>query len=336
MTTQIVFSKDFNKHDNISHPENAQRLNSMIKVVKKAPFYDLLDFVEPVLLPEEKLYSVHSDEMIQLIKTMSLDDMSWIDFDTYVCKSDYEIARLAAGGLLMVCENVLNGKADNAFGLIRPPGHHATKNRSMGFCLFNNAAIAADDISKKGKKVLIFDCDVHHGNGTQDIFYDRENVMYHSFHLSPHYPGTGSINEIGVGEGEGFTINAPLSHGNGDEAVTNLLNEIFLPVANQFKPDMIIISTGYDSHHLDQLGGLKLTTGLYGDIISCFQKIQSKIVCTLEGGYNLDWIGKCLVSQLGQMVSQPLDFDESVDTNIDTSEKVVKEIKEKIGCYWKI
>jgi acetoin utilization deacetylase AcuC-like enzyme len=252
--------------------------------------------------------------------------------DTYVCQSDYETARLAAGGLLQACNNVLDGDAKNAFALVRPPGHHATKNRSMGFCLFNNIAIAANEVAKKGKKVLIYDFDVHHGNGTQDIFYNRNDVLYQSTHLSPHYPGTGDIDEIGEGDGVGYTINAPLYYGKGDKAVSKILDEIFLPVAKQFKPDLIIFSSGYDSHHMDPLGGLRFTANFYGEIISKYQKIQPKIVCTLEGGYNLDWIGKCLISQLGQMVNQKIKIKDSAeeDSNIDD---VIIKLKSKLKKY---
>jgi acetoin utilization deacetylase AcuC-like enzyme len=229
----------------------------------------------------------------------------------------------------------MNGKADNAFALVRPPGHHATKTHSMGFCLFNNAALAANEITKQGKKVLIFDFDIHHGNGTQDIFYDRKDVMYQSTHLSPHYPGTGDIDEIGIGEGEGYTINAPLGYGNGDKAISKILDEVFLPIGKQFKPDLIIISSGYDSHHMDPLGGLKLTTKFFGEMTARLQEIQSKIVGTLEGGYNLSWIGKCLVSQLGQMTNQKIKFDDTADEteNIDA---LIENIKNEIKEYWKI
>ena len=335
MTTQIVYSKQFSKHDNPGHPENAQRLSVMINEIENFSFYDELDFIEPELLKEECLYDVHSEEMIQQVKEMSSLGDSWIDLDTYVCKSDYETARLAAGGLLKICENVLNEKSDNGYGLVRPPGHHATRNRSMGFCLFNNAAIAANEITKKGKKVLVFDPDVHHGNGTQDIFYDRKNVMYQSTHLSPHYPGTGDINEIGIGEGEGYTINAPLSYGNGDKAVSQILEEIFLPIAKQFKPNLIIFSTGFDSHHMDPLGGLKFTTNFYGELIKRYQEIQPKIVCTLEGGYNFQSIGKCLISQIGQMINHPLKFDDTVNENSDV-EQLIAQLRNNLSGYWKI
>ena len=335
MTTQIVYSKEFLKHDNASHPENAQRLVVMMNEIKKAPFYKELEFVEPELLPEEMLHDLHSDEMIFQIKEMSSHGESWVDMDTYVCKSDYETARLAAGGVVKLARNVLGGKADNAFGLVRPPGHHATSTRSMGFCLFNNIAMAANEISKKGKRVMIFDLDVHHGNGTQDIFYGRKDVLYQSFHLSPHYPGTGDIEEIGVGVGEGYTINAPLSHGNGETAVSKLLDEIFMPIARKFKPDIILVSSGFDSHHLDPLGGLKLSSNFFGEMISRLQEIQPKIVCTLEGGYNLDWIGKCLLSQVGQMMFHPVKFDDPVREDTDV-ENTIEKIRNKMEKYWKI
>ena len=335
MKTQIVYSEEFGKHDNMSHPENAQRLHVMMEELRSAPFFNKLEIIEPDLLPEKTLYNVHSDQMIEQIKEMSNKYESWIDMDTYVCQSDFETARLAAGGLVKVCNNVIKEKVKNAFALVRPPGHHATKNRSMGFCLFNNAAIAADLIAKQGKKVLIFDPDVHHGNGTQDIFYDRKDVLYQSIHLTPHYPGTGGIDELGKGDGRGYTVNAPLSYGYGDIAVKKLMDEIFLPISKQFKPDFIIVSTGFDSHYKDPLGGLRFTTNLYGEIIKKLNKVQSKIACTLEGGYNLNWIGKCLVSQVGEMVDSPVKFDEKVAEEKDV-ENLINKLKNGLDSYWNI
>lgn len=335
MTTELVYSNEFNKHDDLDHPEKSKRLDAMIEDIKKAPFYEDLMFIKPVLLDEKILFNVHSNDMITLIKNMSLENKSWIDLDTYVCKDDYETARLASGGLLQICKDVLNGKIKNGFALVRPPGHHASKTRSMGFCLFNNAAIAANEIAKLGKKVLIFDWDVHHGNGTQDIFYDRKDVMYQSFHLSPHYPGTGAIYEIGGYDGKGYTINAPLCHGNGNNAVSKTLDEIFLPIAKQFKPDFIIISAGFDSHHLDPLGGLEITSNFYGEMTAKLQKIQKRIVGTLEGGYNLGWIGKCLVSHLGILTDNPVEFKDQSEEN-ECLDDIIKDIKKELETYWKI
>lgn len=335
MTTQVVYSKDFLRHDNEGHPENAGRLITMFNEIKNSSLKNILQFAEPEMLPEEYLYKIHSERMIDQIKEISTTGKSWIDLDTYVCIDDYEISRLAAGGVLMACNRVMDGEIDNVFVLTRPPGHHATRERSMGFCLFNNAAIAADQISKKGKRILIFDPDVHHGNGTMDIFYDRKDVMYQSIHLSPHYPGTGDIDETGVGEGQGYTVNAPLSYGMGDQTVKHVLDEVFLPIASQFKPDLIIFSTGYDSHHSDPLGGLRLTSNIYGEMLKKYQKIQPNIVCTLEGGYNLNWIGKCLVSQLGQMADHKIKIKDSCEEKFDF-QQILTSLKNELGKYWKI
>jgi len=205
----------------------------------------------------------------------------------------------------------------------------------MGICLFNNAALAANELSKKGKTTLIYDFDVHHGNGTQDIFYDRNDILYQSTHLFPHYPGTGNFDEIGISKGQGYTINAPITHGNGNSAVSQILDEIFLPIAKQFNPDLIILSCGYDSHHMDPLGGLKFTLDFFAEMTAKFQKIQPKLVCTLEGGYNLQWIGKCLVSQLGQLTNNKIDFNDPTDENENVND-VITNIKNEIENYWKI
>jgi acetoin utilization deacetylase AcuC-like enzyme len=335
MTTPIVFSDEFNKHDTPDHPENADRLYVMLDALEQAPFYKKLQFIEPEMLPEKLLYEVHSAEMIERVKEISEHGDSWIDLDTYVCKSDYETARLAAGGVDLACRNVVEGDSPNAYALVRPPGHHASAERSMGFCLFNNAGLAAHALSKKGKRVLIFDHDVHHGNGTQSIFYKRKDVMYQSFHLSPHYPGTGDASEIGEGDGKGYTINAPLGFGHGDGAVLQLFDEIFIPITTQFKPDLIIISAGYDSHHSDKLGGLKLTANFFGEMVKRFQEVQPRIVCTLEGGYNLQWIGKCFLSQVGQLMACPLKFDDPIKGNDDVK-SVIDKMKKELRAYWEL
>jgi len=335
MNTQIVYSDEFRNHDNITHPENSKRLDAMINELKKTSFYEKIEIIKPSILNEELLYDVHTKSMVEQVKYESIKKNSWLDPDTYVCKNDFNVARLAAGGLADLTINVLNNNANNGFALIRPPGHHATKNRSMGFCLFNNIAIASNIALKNCEKVLIFDLDVHHGNGTQDIFYNKKNVLYQSFHLSPHYPGTGETNEIGIDEGIGYNVNTPLRHGNGDKSVNQLLDEVFLPIAKQFKPDIIMVSCGYDSHHADILGGLNLTVDMFGKIISKLQKIQQKIVCTLEGGYNLDWIGKCLISQIGQLINEPLEIEKYADEQKDIDD-VLKRIKNEMNVYWKI
>jgi acetoin utilization deacetylase AcuC-like enzyme len=335
MSTSIIFTQDFNKHNNPGHPENARRLNVMIDELEKTSFYNELEILKPEMLLEESLREIHSERMIEQVKDISKTGNSWIDLDTYVCKGDYETARLAAGATVQACKHVILGKADNAYALVRPPGHHATSERSMGFCLFNNAAIAANEIAKMGKKVLVMDFDVHHGNGTQYIFYNKCDIMYQSLHLSPHYPGTGAFCEVGTDCGEGYTINAPMSYGNGNKAATTILDEIFLPVAKQFKPDLILFSSGYDSHHTDRLGGLRFTADFYAKIIGKYQKIQPKIACTLEGGYNPYWIGKCLISQIAEMSNNSVDFKDKT-TEKENVKELIKKLRDEIGKYWNI
>lgn len=333
MTTQLMYSLEFNKHNTPGHPENAQRLTTLIHHLKNASFYEKLKISEPTPLSETLLSEIHGKDMIEQIKTISNTGDSWIDLDTYVCKDDYHTALLAAGSVHDLCLHVLNENSTNGFALTRPPGHHATTNRSMGFCLFNNAALAAHAMTKKGKKVLIIDPDVHHGNGVQQLFFNRNDVLYQSLHLSPHYPGTGEIQEIGIGQGEGYTNNAPLSHGNGNTAATQILQTVFLPIAHQFHPDLIIMCTGYDSHHADPLGGLQFTTQFYADITKMYQKIQPKLVCTLEGGYNLEKIGSCFLAQLAQLSNQPFSTQDTTH-EINTADTVITQLKKELGDYW--
>jgi len=333
MVTQVAFSTAFDTHDTPDHPENADRTAVMLDELSMSPLSSAVTMVAPEILPERLLYEVHSAEMIERVKEASLEGC-WIDLDTYVSKNDYETARLAAGAVLQLSEAVVAGRISNGYALVRPPGHHASAERSMGFCLFNNAALAAHELSKQGRRVLIFDHDVHHGNGTQEIFYGRRDVMYMSFHLSPHYPGTGLVPEIGEGAGLGYTVNAPLGFGMGDEVVRRLFDEVFIPVARQFKPDVVLVSAGYDSHHLDPLGGLRLTADFFGEMVQRLQEVQPRVVVTLEGGYNLSWIGRCFLSQLGVLVSQPQHFEDAAVGSGDIR-PMVKEMKKVLSAYWR-
>lgn len=328
--TFVVYSDEFALHDSPGHPERAERIVFAMEFLRGMPFFDDLHIMLPAMIDEGHILRVHSKEMVERVR----NTVGWLDPDTYVTGDSYRIAKLAAGGLVKACNEVLRGNEDNGFAIVRPPGHHATKNRSMGFCLFNNAAIAADSIARQGKKVLIFDHDVHHGNGTCSIFYDRNDVLYQSIHLSPHYPGTGMVDEMGSGGGKGFTVNAPLSRGVGDDGVEKLLEEVMLPVAEQFSPDFIIISAGFDSHHSDELGGLSLTLDFYGKMVKKFSSVQSKIVCTLEGGYMLDVLGKGIAGEIGMLNNTPVHFDDYSGGR--DADDVVKKLKEELGGYWRL
>ncbi|KAA0007575.1 MAG: histone deacetylase [Thermoplasmata archaeon] len=332
MVTEVVYSKKFLEHDQSTHPENAERLRVIIDEIHDSSIVDRLRMKEPSSISEEELFLVHSKEMVEYIRRLS-ETSGWVDFDTYVCPGSFEIAKLAAGGVVGLAHDVLRGEVENGFALVRPPGHHATSTKSMGFCLFNNVALAANSVAGEGKRVLIFDHDVHHGNGTQEIFYKRDDVLYQSFHLSPHYPGTGSVDEIGEGDGRGFTINAPLPKGCGDETVTFLLDEVFLPIAEQFKPDLVIVSAGFDSHYLDQLGGLSLSADCFAEIIKKFKGVQSRILCSLEGGYNLKLLGRLVLTELEVLVGKKPSYSERVEET-NNAKKVADEVKNKVKEYW--
>lgn len=326
--TFLVYSDKYLLHTTGQHPEHAGRLVAIMEYLKKMPFYKKLTLMEPRTATEEEIEGVHTHEMVERAQ-----HVGWLDMDTYTNEYSYEVAKRAAGGVLSACHTV-ETHGGNAFALVRPPGHHATATRSMGFCIFNNVAVAAHWLTERGKRVLIFDHDVHHGNGTQDIFYGRDDVMYQSIHLYPHYPGTGGMTEVGTGEGEGYTINAPLPHGAGDTCVNAVLDEIMLPVARKFAPHFILISAGFDSHHADHLGGLSLSLNMYGEMIRKFSTVQPHMVCSLEGGYNLNFLPKGVASEVGMMCGNPLMFDDEVTGG--TCDEVVVRLKEVVGRYWGI
>ncbi|HID24912.1 MAG TPA: histone deacetylase [Thermoplasmata archaeon] len=334
MVTKIVYSPSFLEHNQEMHPEQATRLQTIMNTIQHSSITGKLHVEEPQPLNEKDLLLVHSQEMINHVKNLS-ETGGWIDFDTYVCQGSYEIARLAAGGVAQLAQDVLFGRVENGFALVRPPGHHATSRRSMGFCLFNNVAVAANSVAGEGKKVLIFDHDVHHGNGTQEIFYKRNDVLYQPFHLSPHYPGTGSVNEVGEEEGRGYTVNVPLPRGAGDTTVSTLLDQLFIPIAKQFKPDVVIVSAGFDSHYLDQLGGLRLSANCFAEIIQRLQCVQPRIMCSLEGGYNLSMLGKLVLTEIEVLVGEKPSYSENVEETRDDIELILW-VKKFFKDYWSL
>jgi acetoin utilization deacetylase AcuC-like enzyme len=239
---------------------------------------------------------VHSPEHITALRELWAKGERFAGSpDTPVCESSYEVALMAAGGVLAAVDAVMAGKVRNAFCAVRPPGHHATRNKAMGFCLLNNVAIAARYVQKKYKlpKVLIVDWDVHHGNGTQDIFYEDPSVLYFSVHQYPFYPGSGRADERGAGQGTGRTLNVPLSAGSGDAELERAFLEKLLPAARQFQPNFVLVSAGFDAHEDDPLGGLRVTTEQFKRLTEIVRQIaaehsRGRLVSVLEGGYDLE------------------------------------------------
>ncbi len=290
-STGIIYHSDYLKHDTGLHPENKERLISIISYLKKTGMLDRLDLITPRQAELKELQYIHTGDYIEKVKRCSALKIP-LDADTILSKDSYNAAVLAAGGAIAAVDAVL-GTHENAFALVRPPGHHATPGRGMGFCLFNNVAIAARHAQKKGmKRVLIVDWDVHHGNGTQEAFYNDPSVLYFSTHQYPHYPGTGWLDEVGKDEGVGFNINVPLPAGTDDTGFIVAFEEILVPVAREFHPDIVLVSAGMDGNANEGLAQMKMSVEGFGLLASIVRSITrencgGRLAAVLEGGYNL-------------------------------------------------
>jgi acetoin utilization deacetylase AcuC-like enzyme len=294
MKVGFVYDPVYLKHDTGEHPENAQRLAAIVSHLEQTGLTPHLTPIQPRPATREELLLVHREQHIAHIQEVAQRGGGWLDMDTVMSAGSYEAALRAAGGVIRATEAVINGEVNSAFALVRPPGHHATPQRAMGFCLFNNIAIAARYALTRYKleTVLIVDFDVHHGNGTQDAFYDDPQVIYISTHQYPHYPGTGSIGETGRGTAQGTKVNIPLPAGCGDAEYQPVFEQIIAPVARRFKPQLILVSAGYDPHWADQLAMMQVSTTGFARMVKVIQELADELcggqlVFSLEGGYNL-------------------------------------------------
>jgi acetoin utilization deacetylase AcuC-like enzyme len=290
-STGIIYHSDYLKHDTGLHPENKERLISIMSHLKKTGMLERLDLINPRQAEPNELQYIHTREYIEKVKRCAALKIP-LDTDTILSKDSYEVAVLAAGGAITAVDALLGGH-ENTFALIRPPGHHATPGRGMGFCLFNNVSIAARHAQNKGmKRVLIVDWDVHHGNGTQEAFYDDPTVLYFSTHQYPHYPGSGWLAEVGKGDGIGFNINVPLPAGTDDSGFIAAFEEILMPAACEFHPDIVLVSAGMDANANDGLAQMKMSVEGFGILASIVRSIakencSGRLAAVLEGGYNL-------------------------------------------------
>jgi acetoin utilization deacetylase AcuC-like enzyme len=316
MSTALLFSEEYLKHDTGRHPERGERHRATLNgLMADGELWNELIKIAPRPATDEELLRCHTERSITRVEQACLQaaiyDHVALDADTVVSHHSDLAARLAAGGACRAVDAVVGGEAETAFVACRPPGHHATVGQAMGFCLYNNVAVAARYAQTKYpdqiKKALIVDFDVHHGNGTQDIFYDDPTVFYYSLHQFPWYPGTGAAGERGVREGEGYTMNIPLPAKTPAEEYLRAFNEGLESALKQFSPDLIIVSAGFDAHESDPLGQLLLSDASYERITRRLKEAalasgKGRIVSCLEGGYNLQTLGDTVRTHVRAML----------------------------------
>ena len=286
--------KCINPITNLDIPSDRKGSKDFRKELIEDGLWNSFEFMDPVEGIEEVIRGVHDDSLISEIKRASSRGNN-IDPDTYTTKTSYELAVRTAAGASAVTRQVWDRQAEVGFALTRPPGHHATRERAMGFCLVNNVAIAAEDLiqNRSAERIAIVDLDVHHGNGTQDIFYNRPDVFYFSTHQYPFYPGTGWYDETGAGAGENTTLNIPLSAHSGDQAYRTSITDVILPVLDRYQPEIILVSLGTDAHWRDPIANLLVSAETYGDCIGLLYQwtlanCGGRLSIVLEGGYDLD------------------------------------------------
>jgi len=286
------------------HPERPARLTAVLEGIDDAGIRDAIVPFEPRPATPEEISRVHPGRYLQAIEELTRSGGGHIDGDTAVCEESYDALLLAAGAGLDAIARLEAGEGDAAFLAVRPPGHHATPTRPMGFCLVNNAAVAARSLADRGERVLVVDYDAHHGNGTQDAFYADSSVVYVSFHEYPLYPGTGALEEIGSGPGEGATINFPVPARTTGDVYRRAVDDVLAPLAEAWQPTWLLISAGFDAHRNDPLTGLGLTSGDFADLTAALVALvpPGRRVLFLEGGYDLGGLASSTGAALGSLV----------------------------------
>lgn len=310
MTTAYLYSPVFLEHEESGHPESPERLRAIMQHLADSGILSRLVALEPTPATDTQITAVHTAEHLARIQNLVARGGGHLDPDTYANARSLDAARIAAGAVVRAIDAVMAHQVDNAFALVRPPGHHSTSDRAMGFCLLNNIAIGAQHAldAHHLERVLIVDYDVHHGNGTQDIFYRTPRVLYFSTHQFPFYPGTGNWNEIGEGEGAGFTVNVPFPSGVGDLGYRRTFDELLFPLAERYRPQLVLASVGFDAHWRDPLASENLSIAGYVSLARTLIEIAreacgGQIVFLLEGGYDLSAVSQGVVATSRALLS---------------------------------
>lgn len=348
LNTGIVKDVRYLRHETaVFHPESPKRLEAIYKMLDDSEMDGKFHVIEPVYATHEDIGMVHKQAYIEFVAKTAGKGHSNLDPDTETSPESYDTAKLAAGGVCNAIDSVAEGKLHNAFAFVRPPGHHAEADRAAGFCIFNNIAIGALHAIKKHdmKRILIVDWDLHHGNGTQHSFYDDPRVLYFSTHQYPYYPGSGSVNEIGRGQGLGYTINVPLRVGPGDAEFLKIFRTILKPVALDYKPDLVLLSAGFDIYYKDPLGGMNVSPAGFANLIRVILDIadeccNGKLVTVLEGGYDLTGLTQSTKKVLQEMRGETNQSQKDLDSIEGKAEPYIDEIIntviDQIKPLWKV
>ncbi len=322
------------------HPESPARLRAIRQALEASGALQRWRRIDPRPAQVEELELIHHPSLLEHVERAARRAPAYLDHDTVVSGESYRTALFAAGGVLECTEALCRGEIRRAFAFVRPPGHHAEPDKSMGFCLFNNVALAAAyaRVEHKLERVAVVDIDLHHGNGTQACFYDDPHVLYVSSHQFPFYPGTGDHHEVGVREGAGYTVNFPLPEGSGDEALVPIYANIVGPILRQYAPQLVLVSAGFDAHFKDPLGGLRATPRGYGSvaaslILAADACCDGRICFVLEGGYNLEALQTCTRAVMEQMEAERP--EESVAGTNGAFARVHEKARRGFGHFWK-